>query len=381
MMRRANFVLLLIVAGLATTGCNRTRYVDPGETTAALVATPHDDELRQRLDDIIDYSLNGRLLNSKDHNAWQVVHGIMAYGESFPILHDGETRPAMAWAMSGGDLKGWGLKLGDKGVEAEMLVGGQRVGAGHPDQWLGYMSQSGLPIDGKFVVAGRNFTTQDLLNQAMWNVSSNDEPTWTLMAVTAYLGKIDETWQAKDGKPWSIEKVLAVEVEKGLNGAACFGSHRLFAIAKAVERYLSEKNVPASELTGTWKAADDLIQSAIKSAIEFQQPNGNLSNSFVVRPSSSPSSEGQIYATGHALECLIVAMNQKQFDEPWVTRAAVRLCRLLEQTKEEALECGALYHAAHALILYRQRRFPDAPVSLTPSDQTAAAPAEKPQAE
>ena len=33
------------------------------------------------------------------------------------------------------------------------------------------------------------------------------------------------------------------------------------------------------------------------------------------------------------------------------------LCGVFEKTKSIDLECGALYHAAHALARYRQRRF------------------------
>jgi hypothetical protein len=38
-----------------------------------------------------------------------------------------------------------------------------------------------------------------------------------------------------------------------------------------------------------------------------------------------------------------------------VTRAATRLVTLLEQTSDVDVECGALYHAAHGLLLYRER--------------------------
>ena len=36
-------------------------------------------------------------------------------------------------------------------------------------------------------------------------------------------------------------------------------------------------------------------------------------------------------------------------------RAVGYMCRLLERTKHIDLECGALYHAAHGLVLYRAK--------------------------
>jgi len=52
---------------------------------------------------------------------------------------------------------------------------------------------------------------------------------------------------------------------------------------------------------------------------------------------------------------LAAALDDERLTEPWVTRAADRLVTLLEQTADVDVECGALYHAAHGLLLYRDR--------------------------
>ncbi|HEY2760001.1 MAG TPA: hypothetical protein VGI75_04640, partial [Pirellulales bacterium] len=55
-----------------------------------------------------------------------------------------------------------------------------------------------------------------------------------------------------------------------------------------------------------------------------------------------------------------------------------RLCQLLEDNRDRQLDCGALYHAARGLRLYRNRRFgPDnigsaTVASVTPGKKTAA---------
>ena len=66
---------------------------------------------------------------------------------------------------------------------------------GHPDQWLGYLSQCGLapcgrggvPLDARLVVNGRDFTVADLLSQAQADIAPGQEATWTLMAFSSYL--------------------------------------------------------------------------------------------------------------------------------------------------------------------------------------------------
>jgi hypothetical protein len=52
---------------------------------------------------------------------------------------------------------------------------------------------------------------------------------------------------------------------------------------------------------------------------------------------------------------LSLSLDDRQLSEPWVTRAADRLVTLLEQTSDVDVECGGLYHAAHGLLLYRDR--------------------------
>jgi hypothetical protein len=54
---------------------------------------------------------------------------------------------------------------------------------------------------------------------------------------------------------------------------------------------------------------------------------------------------------------LAVTLNDEQLQEPWVTAAVARLCQLLEDNADRELDCGALYHAARGLRLFRARRF------------------------
>ena len=59
--------------------------------------------------------------------------------------------------------------------------------------------------------------------------------------------------------------------------------------------------------------------------------------------------------------------------QPWVTRAVMHLVGCFEKTQDFDLECGALYHAAHALELYRTRRFgPRKPISPVEDSRPAA---------
>ena len=53
----------------------------------------------------------------------------------------------------------------------------------------------------------------------------------------------------------------------------------------------------------------------------------------------------------------MMVLSDEQLKEPWVQRAVLHLLDCFEKTQKFDLECGALYHAAHGLDLYRTRRF------------------------
>jgi hypothetical protein len=152
----------------------------------------------------------------------------------------------------------------------------------------------------------------------------------------------------------------------------------MYGIAVALKRYLAEggKTDPAGD--GPWDHAQRKVSEAVESARKFQQPDGSFSTNYFARPATSPEIATRISTTGHTLEFLTVALSDDDLQQPWVTRAAVNLVENLEKTQKFDLECGALYHAAHGLEIYRDRRFgprsaksPEKPAE--PAATTAAA--------
>ena len=98
-----------------------------------------------------------------------------------------------------------------------------------------------------------------------------------------------------------------------------------------------------------------MIDECVDRARRFQQADGSFSIHSFERPGTSADVFARLSATGHIFEVLSLALDDEQLAEPWVTRAAERLVTLLEQTADVDVECGALYHAAHGLLLYSDR--------------------------
>jgi hypothetical protein len=309
-------------------------------------------------------------LNTTDQAAWQIVHGALMYGRDFQIYHDQKLVGAIDYLLGGGQLRGWTMHKGDHGLEA-VLEAGSKMGQGHEDQWLGYLSQCGVSPDEPIVVAGTTYKVRDLITQAQWDIYDGMEATWTLMAWSTYL-PLDTEWTAKDGSKWNIERIVRMETAQPLGDSACGGTHRMFGLCVALNRYLAAGGKLSEQGGGTWEQAHKKIRDAVAAARQYQQPDGSFSTNYFERPASSAEIDKRISTTGHVLEFLMLALDDQELKEPWVTRAAAHLVGCFEMTQKFDLECGALYHAAHGLSLYRTRRF-GARQLVPPSEQATPA--------
>lgn len=322
---------------------------------------PTDEELLRMLDEELEFACHGRRLNLKNHAAWQIVHGALAYGHDFLITdNDGKDVSALAYLLEGGRMTGWtmeaGVALGDPprtGLRA-IVESGSKTGQGHADQWLGYLADVGMKLDQPIKAAGRDFVIEDYLRQVEHDVPNNveQEYSWTIMALTAYR-PTNHSWMASDGKEWSTERLVDVELGHDLAVSACGGSHRMTGITMAFNQHVRN----GGKIEGVWQKADEKIKDCVARAKRFQNPDGSLSSNYFQRTGQSKDLGEQLGSSGHVLEFVVVASTDEQLKETWLVRAVVALLKLLKRTHKLDLECGQLYHAAHGLVLYRQRRF------------------------
>ena len=314
--------------------------------------------LCRRIDAVLAHARDGRLLDARVNGAWQVVHGILAFGPDLPLATADGRVQALPWLLDGGTLAGWRVRPGAHGLSAT-IEEGSTTGQGHPDQWMGYLSQcgrQGLPPETPLSVAGRRFTLADLLSQAQSDIRPGREATWTLMALARWLPH-DTAWTAGDGRRWTVEEVARMEAKAAIDGAACGGAHRLYALATALEarrRALLAAGLDPAP-SGGWADVRTRVVEHVALARAYQQPDGGFSVHFFERPGSSRDLFARLGATGHVFEFLVAALDDDRLAEPWVTRAAERLVTLLEQSADVDVECGALYHACHGLLLYSDR--------------------------
>ncbi len=299
-----------------------------------------------------------RTLTTDVHGAWQILHGVLAYGQGFEIQTNAGEQHAVEYLLAGGPLEGFAPVVGDpvgpgnrRGLRMDVEPT-SKIGQGHRDQWLAVLVQAGLRPDETIRVGSDDVSMLDWVNQAEYDVPLNFEYefSWTLIAVTAYRPTTN-TWIARDGIDYSTELLLEVELSQGIEEAVCGGTHRLIGIAMTLAKRKSE----GAELTGVWANAQATVDAAIRQARANQNPDGSYSTSYMHRNGWTRDLGQSIGTTGHVLEFLAIAADDSTLAEPWVELAVRRLCHTLERCDGVDLECGVLYHALHGLSLYESR--------------------------
>jgi hypothetical protein len=345
---------------LAVPGCVRAPATPHAANKPVIAAEDlrDGDALRQEIDEVLSFTDNDHELNTQVHAAWQILHGVLVYGRQFKVRHEGALVPAVDWTLAGGRLKGWDFEPGRFGPRA-LLELGSASGQGHDDQWLGYISQCDLPAETALHLYGETPTIRDWVEQVKYDVPLNSEYSWTVIALTKYLADdLDQTWTARDGETWSLDRLMQFEADAArddLEGGACGGTHRTIGMSIALDRY--RRAYPDRELTGGWLAAKEQIDRAVDLAFDFQNPDGSFSTAYFARFATNPDVANQLGSTGHVLEFLAITLPEDELDSEPMLRAVAFLCDLFHKTRNEDLECGALYHAAHGLAVYRERRW------------------------
>jgi len=293
--------------------------------------------------------------NGKPNSPWQIMHGVLALRHNLELRTPRGTVNAIAWLSRDPVFRG------DHWFEATRFGGRAHPFSvpyhfeGHVNQFLALLTMSNLPLDHKIGVAGgKGFVTMaDMVRHAQMMVNANEEISWTLWFLTHYL-EPDAVWTNYNGERWGMEKLVAMQHGQNVTTAPCGGTHGLFALAYARNSYLQKHR----EVKGTWLQADQKIQEHIEKAKAWQNRDGSFSAHFYREPGHTEDPTDRLKSSGHMLEWLMMAVPQQRLKEPWVRTAVYRVASDLVQFSNQEIDPGPLYHAAHAITLYRERVTP-----------------------
>ncbi|MEM9700925.1 MAG: hypothetical protein AAF907_00610 [Planctomycetota bacterium] len=301
--------------------------------------------------------LTGESRQTQSNSPWQIGHGLMALREDYTVIADGRRVRALDWLSTGPKFKGepWFVR-GRYGPKAHEYSGTMYDFEGHPNQILAFLAMSDLPQT--FVLrdgGGRPFTIADWIETAKREVrlNRNEEVTWTLWAFSVYLDS-ETQWVNARREPWSMTRLVQEEVKTEPNKHACGGTHGLYALASARNARLQE----GYRLRGHWLLAHEKVNRYITLTRSLQNPDGSFSDRYFKGRSHQRNLVKRIGSSGHTLEFLMMALPQSELDAAWVRAGVGRVANDLIAGRNAEVggkAVGGMYHAVHALKLYRER--------------------------
>lgn len=300
-----------------------------------------------------------RKLTAGVHTPWQIVHGILAMRWDLRLKQTNSDADVsgIEWITSGVYHDGLPLweatPYGGRGHPFTRPYAFE----GHPTQFMGYMTMADIPLEYEVQTPTKIITIADIIKDAKMQVREGVEITWTLWALSHY-EEPTAKWFNAYGEPWSIERLLKLQVDEPVTSGACGGCHGLFALAYARNLYISTLPPGKRELRGVWLEADQKIKQYIAYAKALQNPDGSFSSNHFKGPGFSEDFPTRITTSGHQLEWLMVALPQQQLKEEWIRRAIRNVANDLVKHRNDPSDCGPLFHGMHALVVYRQRTVP-----------------------
>lgn len=287
-------------------------------------------------------------LNSRDHDAWEAMHGMLAYGLKSRIRSGGprgESMTAIGWLCYNNPCKRKQLmRLNDEGkIRAQYGVGLQ----GHMGQFLAMLAQCNVDKSYPIRVAGKEFTIEDLIEAEQETCYTGTELTFKLIGLMHYLPS-DTTWLNDRGETWSIERLIAEELKQPVRGAACGGTHRLGGLSLAVKK----RQARGEPVDGEFLKAAQFSRRYEQYAYRLQNSDGSFSTEWFRGPGRETDINRRCRTSGHLLEWILYQCEPEQLTSYRVVKGTNYLTNLLYQNPNNEWETGPLCHALHALVVY-----------------------------
>jgi hypothetical protein len=319
--------------------------------------------------------LNGyyrKSLNSRDHDPWEAMHGMLAYGVHSRIRQGGPRGrlvTSVGWLCYNKPCKGQMLMHVTREGELRAKYG---VGLqGHLGQLLAMLAQCHVSPEYPIRVGQYAYAVADLIEAEKTTCYPDSELTFKLIALQYYLD-LSDTWVNDQGDQWDFPRLVREELAQPIRGAACGGTHRLSGLSLTVKRRLAR----GEPLDGEYARAAEFVKKYHQYAFRLQNRDGSLSTAWFQGRGDEDDIDRRIKTTGHILEWLCYSLSDEELRDQRTIRAVTYLANLMYSNYDHEWEVGPVSHATHALLLYDERVFvpydsPEYSVTYRPKPGTA----------
>jgi hypothetical protein len=349
---------------------------------------------RNRLPKKIKYacSVVSRFSVTTDNHPWKIVESVYGLGDSYLIVDEvtQKRRQAVAYIASGAVS---GLVKKDKYGAYFAAKAGGKEGEFHRNEFLADFLAAGTDVLTSFVTESgdtpnlNDFTRRAMIttepsafspNDALITGPDGNELGWTLMAFSK-ANQLTSAWVNINGNNVTIEDLLRVSLSRPVNWgsysglieqlgiAAALREYKIYKLNEEITSYDAEKKKGKRDLgpspaldsvvvSGIWHHARKHVDAVAKILKKNQNSDGSFSKRWFEKKEKVVKEEERILYTGHALDFLAVALDDKQIREDWVRRAANAAADAIIYNRYDLDgKNWAVAHAVHALRTYSDR--------------------------
>jgi hypothetical protein len=301
---------------------------------------------------------------------WTIFHGILGMGPDTMLKNPetGKRHNALDYIFSetGGQVRGLSFIPTDVGLDVTTVGKDpflkEHEGQGHQDQFVAEMIQWGVEPTRPIRIAAfpnKTYRFSDFVaeSKARARLDQDQELGWCLIVVADHGGGTEAEWVNRAGQKIKFEDMLEYEMKLDINMAACGGTHRLFGIAWAYHRHVRHCKETGKAMSPTWKKAKEYLDKYKNLSKEWQAPNGEFSTGHYREKEHIPELEPRIAASGHILEWLAQYATEEDLRSEWMENGARAVAQVILESDRLPVASGGLYHAAHGLATYHERRY------------------------
>ncbi|MCA9237605.1 MAG: hypothetical protein KDA44_19165 [Planctomycetales bacterium] len=292
-------------------------------------------------------------LHTGNRGPWEVMHQMLAFEVHSHIRQhsaNGEPITAVGWLCFNQPCRGRDLLHINNDGELRVRVGPALQG--HEGQLLALLAQARVKSTYPIRVEGKEFTIADLVDVEKKTCYPRTELTFKLLGLQNYLD-IDDRWVNDQGMQWDFATLVREEMRQPVRTAACGGTHRLSGLTFAYKKYQKT----GRPLTGEFAAAKRFVGNYQNYAYRLQNSDGSFSTEWFRGPGHETDIDRRLKTTGHTLEWLLYAAEEKHFTYNRTVRAVNYLANIMWTNRTRDWEAGPLGHAIHALVLYDRLYF------------------------
>ncbi|MCE5269311.1 MAG: hypothetical protein LLG00_15650, partial [Planctomycetaceae bacterium] len=320
----------LVARDLASASKTKPAVAKPNPAKSASAAakpkrqlSPELGELRDRVRSVLTEHRQ-QLLSTRDNSATEILSRCLAFGCDTEVLLDGADGrhingiTALCWnyPCSGFEMLG----RSKDHIAARIGYGYQE----RPGEFLAMLALSRVQPDYPVRLGKTVRKVADVVQAEKLACRADSDMSLALVGLAYYVDEPE--WKNDLGETWSIERIVAHELEQPMVGAPEGGLNRLMGLSFTLT-HRAKHGKPNNK--GDFDRAQKYVADFQRFAFQQQDSDGSWGPHFPARRGSSAEAAVQLRATGHVLEWLALSLPQQRLEDAGMINAVTYLTSLL----------------------------------------------------